>query len=694
MNEPPALDPEAHEDDTVVSVWKRRMVLILLIVLVVAVAAPTFGGCSGFFDSKKVVATFEAGGRTHEVDERGLHDFMRRYNMAMRLFPGPQGGAQMLPDGEEGVKSALHIRMIDEAAKAEGVEVPDAVVTDTIRSHPYFQVAGKFDEARYRSVLNDLGRGELEHKDLAEILRMDLRRQHYEQIFGTAFELVPGQDAYESWKKRAAKLTVDFVPSSFELQRAKVEAMQPAEEDLEKLKNRPEVRKILAIPPSKVVEIAYAKASEMTAEQFAAAKKFLEEAEVYTEDAPLEAEAFRLFHENRDIAFTAERWAKWSDPEFPTKLAQYEKDLAEWEKRPKEEKDKVAPPPKPKNPAEDWPGDPRGQFEKWGDQIRKERVAKDLVKHMGQRAEREGKPLSALEPDYARFGVKTAKNAEPLPDDQIVEKFPASVARDSEFDQIVRGRLRAPAEGEAFKRRYHVDEPIPTTRLADRTADRGFMVAVLEQSDPARQYAVADKKVEIVKVWRELQIAEEAKKPLAEIKKEAEAAGTDVAKRQEALRAAAAKQGLPVHSLRRFNSKTEAPKAPAAEPGKTLPPDVEAVAQRINWRNYVQKGYAQLSTMAPGQFVEPHWPGGEVQAAMLVLVVEKHEPAPVEMQDDDVRVERMIAARTARQKAMDLFGFDALAKRFNLQRFDEKPKKDKDEVKAPEKTVEDPPTKK
>jgi hypothetical protein len=680
MNEPPALDPESHEDDTVVSVWRRRLVLLLLIALVIAVAAPTFGGCSGFFNQKKVVATFAVGGVTHEIHDQDLHEFMVRYNAMMRLFSDPRQ-PRGFPEGDEGVKSAIHVLMIDAAAKAEGVHVPDSAVVNVIQKR-FSTGPGAFDEAAYRSRLSEYTGGALNHERLSDMLKISMRRDQYEQMFGAAFEVVPGQDAYETWKKRSVKLTTDYVASPFEMQRAKVDAMQPSDEDLAKLAGRQEVKRVLAIPPSKVVEVAYLKAADMTEEQFKAAKLFTEKAEIFSEERTLDDSAFIHFHENRDTVYNAPNWARFVEPDFPRRLAEFEKAMSDWEKLPKEEKEKKPQPgPAPKDPVKEYPGDAKSQFSKWKDRIEKEVLAREIVKHLAQTAERAGKSLAEVVPEYAAYGVRTAKNAEPLPDDLLVEKFPDPVARDSEFDQIARVRFKPPAEGQQFKRQYWSD-PVPTTRLGDRLADRGYMVLSLESCDPARSYAIADKREEVVKIWKKLQVAEEAKKPLEEIKKEAEAAGTDAAKRREALKAAAEKRGLSVATLSRFNAKTETPKPPEAEPGQTLPADVAAVARRMALRNYVQQGYQMLQKKEPGEFVDPHWINEEkMDAAMLIMVVEKREPSAAEMQDDDLNMERMRGAQAAMQKANALFGFDAVAKRFNLQRFEEKPKKESAEAK-------------
>jgi hypothetical protein len=67
-----------------------------------------------------------------------------------------------------------------------------------------------------------------------------------------------------------------------------------------------------------------------------------------------------------------------------------------------------------------------------------------------------------------------------------------------------------------------------------------------------------------------------------------------------------------------------------------------------------------------------------------VLLVDKQDPAPLEMQDAELRQERIALFRQGSQKMGDLVGYDALAKRFNLKRFIDEKKHKEPEVKPAE----------
>jgi hypothetical protein len=97
---------------------------------------------------------------------------------------------------------------------------------------------------------------------------------------------------------------------------------------------------------------------------------------------------------------------------------------------------------------------------------------------------------------------------------------------------------------------------------------------------------------------------------------------------------------------------------------------MKAVARRITARNRVQQDYAMLSTIEVGKFREALL-DEKAEMAFLMLVVEKHEPTPLEMQDQDLANQRYGLAQQAARRRDELLGYDALAKRFRLQRFDE-----------------------
>ena len=667
MTEKPELDPEVHEDDTTMSVWKRRMVLILLIVLVVAVAAPTFAGCSGFVEAKKTAATFEVEGTSHVLTDEDLHKFIARYQTMYRLFDPRRG----MPEGDEFTKQALRTLMLDAAAKAQGIHVPDERVITLAHRIPAFMAPGtaEFDERQCRNVLAQFG-GALSWQTLCETLRTEMRVAEYMRSYSVAYDLVPGDDAYESWKKRNVKLTVDYVASPFDAAREKVAAIEPTDEDLRTTAELPAVKALLAVPPRKTVEVAYVKAAEMTAEQLEAARNFAYDAEIFDEDQTLDAAAIRYFMGHSDIIYTKERWRDLTDPSWAKAHRDWEDEHAKWEKEPKE--GRRAEPVEPKDPAADYDAkDEIAKFELWRDRVIKETLAERIVQTLGERADKEGRALSDVGAEYARFGVKVVRNAEPLTDAEIVQKFPDPVARDSEFDQVVIAQFKAPAEGAVFKRQFQ-KAPVPTTKLADRIADRGWMVIALEGCDPARLYPVAEKKDLVVDFWRRHRVGELARSLAEEIQKKVSAAGPDAAKMSEAMKQAAKDAGLEVQTLRRFNRTTSAPKAPVAGPNGQLSEESQKLARRIAARNRVQQDYGILSLLDAGKLREPVLVDEKTEAAFVIFVVEKHEPAPLEMQDAELRQERIMIASQTVAKSNELNSYEALAKRFNLQRFDAK----------------------
>jgi hypothetical protein len=684
MTEKPALDPELHEDDTVVSVWRRRLVLFLLIVLVVALSAPLFSGCEGALRTKKTVATYEVAGRTYEISDEDVGQLLHRWEIFLRVGSQDPRSQQRMPEGEAGLQAAYRIMMLDAAARAEGVAVSERQVDEERWKIPAFQTAGKYDDARYRAFLSEYSRYGISHESFSEMLRQSIRVSTYHQVDASAFSLIPGDEAYAQWKKRNVRLTVEYVPSPYDLQRAKVESTAPTDEQLRSIQNLPEVRPILAVPPRKVVEVAYLKAMQMTPEQFEAAKTFATEAEIFTEEYPLETAAFRAFHHDRDTIYTKERWAKLTDPDYPRRRREYEEQKTAWDKLSKEEQEKQKAPEEPKDPVAAYPTEGKAaeleQFtDFWKDRVVRETLAKGLVEKLGADAEREGKAFADYAERYARFGVRVVRNTTPLTDAELAAQFPDDVARDSEFEQVAGVEFKPPTEGQEFKPKYHVRPAVPTTRVAEKIEDRGWMVLRLDSCDPARIHAIEEKRAEVSEVWKKHQVAEAAKAVLEEIRKKAEAANPDAAKPEvektvAALRAAAAEAGLEARTLRRFSRTTEAPKPPVAPPGEKLSPELQAVARRVQVRNRVQKQYQALSTLSVGKFADVVVDAAS-EAAILVFLVEKHEPGPLEMQDDEFRNERMTLARQAMEKSEELTGYDALAKRYSLKRYDEKPAK-------------------
>jgi hypothetical protein len=196
------------------------------------------------------------------------------------------------------------------------------------------------------------------------------------------------------------------------------------------------------------------------------------------------------------------------------------------------------------------------------------------------------------------------------------------------------------------------------------------MVLRLDACDPARQYQVTERREPVIAFWRSHVIAESAKQLAEDVRKKTEAAGADLAKAREAMRAAATEAGLTVETLRRFNRTTEAPRPPQAAPGETLAPELAALAQKLEVRNRVQQDYQVLSGLEPGKTRDPNLVDEKAGLAVAVLLVEKHEPSPTEMRDDDAQQEKFGIAFQAKNRADSVFSYEALAKRYQIVRRD------------------------
>lgn len=422
------------------------------------------------------------------------------------------------------------------------------------------------------------------------------------------------------------------------------------------------------------------KVEDMTLAQVEAAEKFANEVEIFNEDEPLNDAAFVLFHTKRDHVFTKANWGRLVDPDYVSKKARWDEQHAKRESDP----NKAALPaedPEPKDPAADYPANSREQFPLWRERAIKETLAEKILTRLATRAEREGKSLTEAGAEYARFGVKVVRNDTPLTDEELVDKFPDPIVRDSDFDQTARNRFRAPPEGVVFKPVY-VTQPVATTRIGERIRDRGMMVMRLESSDAARQSSPTEKREVVTEFWRKHKVSQLAKAQAEVIRAKADAAGPELDKRSQALRAAAAEMGLEVHTLRRFNNSTTAPKIPVAGPNEKLAPELEASARRVAFRNRVQQHYTFLSVLEPGKIVDQVVLDDRSQAAYAMLLTDKHEPTPLEMRDTDLRQERYGLAQQSMSKMTELTSYDALAKRFSLERFDPQPKKKSEEKKG------------
>jgi hypothetical protein len=643
------IDIEEHEGETRSKVWVRRFLFGLVIVLCVSFAAPTFGSCSGALGTggQKVWGRFSVGGREVEVHEDDFRRVQTRLAAALRLFA---------PDAKVEDDQVWGQILLDAAAKAEGVHVSDEQVVRFLAEHPAFQTDGKFDESRYRTEIRQLAKYTgVDHEGFTSALKSLLRTEIYRSVYASAFSVPQSREAYEEWKKTNVKLTVDFVVQPYAALRERAAGLPVTDEDLRRAAILPEILKMRTVPARRGLEAAYLRARDVTAEQRAAMEEFVKANSLLPKDESLEALSWNAFWSNRQAGgtYTREAWAAW-------KRVEHQRAMADWEKLPE---------PRPEKPrdasAEPWPEKPADQFYKhWYDFVAKELLAREVVRHLALRAERESKSFAELAPDYARFGVKVVATPEPFSEADITSRFPDDLGRDSELEQAVRTRFRAPAADRTFAPEVLTD-PVPATRLVDHPQDRGWIVARWTSWEPARERDVFEVRAQAEAYYRTYRANEIARDTLEAVRKKVDESGTDLATRQKSLRAAAAEAGLEVRTIRRFNARTERPQPPVIAGDAT--PEQQAAAERMSWRNRVQDDYPVLSKLEPGKLRDPVYLDDSVGAAFLELLVEKHEPEPQEMDDNTLRSERYVRMFQARRAMNDALSPKELKKRFRLE---------------------------
>ncbi len=669
------LDLEQHEEETRWDVWRRRLMFALLIALCVAFAAPTFGACSGVLGSggHEVVGTYRVAGADRTLYEGDFRAVFTRYLSTKGIL---EGGYAEKQDAEEQTRDVWRHILLDEIAVAEGIHVPDSEVAEAIHSIPYFQHAGEFSEDHYRAFLRDHTQGALGHKEFSATIREMLRVARYHSMYALALGLQPAEEVYDTWRKRNLKITTAYAVQPYESIRAEVAAVAPTDEELRRVENLPPVKDMLRTPARKKVEAAFARLRDLSAEQVQAMEKFVAELGVTSEESPLPALAFGEFHSGRTRIYTRENWIAWRRPEYERLKAEHDKALAEWEATPEEGRGPK--PEAPKDPAaEEWPNVAREEFDRyWRETVTAEVLAREVLRHFAERAEREGKAFSELVPEYSRFGIRVVANEEFMTGEELAKQFPERLGQDTELEQVVWSQLKGPAEGAPFKPQVH-PQPVPTTRLTDRLDDRGFMVLRLAAFDAPRILTIEEARDKVVDFWRKHRVGEIAKERLEALKARVEAASAEAPAREAELEKGAAEAGMQFGRLRRFNRDTRQPQPPEPTPGQELSPELADAAKKVRWRNRVQQDYAALLATEAGKFREPPLLDEKADAGFLALVVEKYEPAPIEMTAAELRTGRMIGQQEVRRKMEKLLGYEEVARRTDLVRHDLKAKEEK-----------------
>ncbi len=647
MTESP-LDLEFHEEETAWDVWKRRLMFVLLIALCVTFAAPTFGSCSGAFDegSNATEGEFTIDGVNHKYSLQQFLQVRRRLYWQRLFFSGGETGAE-----DDDVWQ--HV-MLDAAARQAGVHVADSTVAKTIAR--VFSEDGAFDEGAYRARLKQFSNGEVTHEDLSITLKERLRIREYLALFDTAADIVPSEEAYGNWKRENVKLSVEYLVQPHEGLRAEVDALEPTDDALQKHMRLPQVKAEFEFPATKVVEIAYVRVLDLTPGQAGAMEEFAAEAQLFKQvGTDLASGSFNWWWTNKDAAYTRANWHTLQQKVFDDAMTAVE----EWEKA-----DEATRGPKPPVPEEtgidQWPADPKEHYGLWEDVAVRELLAREVLRHMAARAERESKSLADVLPQYEQFGVKVAINEKPLADSQLGTEYPEGLGRDSELVSNVKVSLRGPVEGEAFAPVIH-REPVGTTNVGSQIKKRGFMVLRLAAFEAARPMKLDEVRERVTELWRQATLVDLSKKRLQKVQESVEAG-------EAGLEAAGSAVGLPLRRLSRFNLSTTEPRPPILGGDEDISPEEQAAYDAIRWRNRVQRYYTLLDRGGePGKFHSNVLTDTDTKAAYLIRVISRDEPTPIEMPETSLQIAKLRLRRTSHQSKLDSFEFAALAERYELR---------------------------
>ncbi|MCE9634163.1 MAG: SurA N-terminal domain-containing protein [Planctomycetes bacterium] len=646
------LDLEVHEGETPFAVWSRRLMFLLLIVLCVSFAAPAVGSCSGALGSggSKLWGTFEVAGQKFDVHEAEFQRLHARYAAVFRLFD-PQGQRSLSNDE---VWSQV---ILDEVAKAEGIHVSDDQIAKFIAMHPAFQSGGKFAEDKYRAEMKNLARyAGVDHEGFTSGLKSILRTEIYRGIYASAFTLPQSREAYDEWKKTNTKITVDYVVQPFSALREKARTLPVTDEDLRRAAILPDIVEMRTTPARRGIEAAYVRVHEVTPEQRAAMQLFVESAGLLPKDQSLEAVAWREYFSNKQEGgpYTRQTWIAAHRPA-------YEKELAAWTALP-EPRPEASKPVDPSTVA--WPEKPSDVFYKqWRGAVEIEVLGREVLRNMASRAEREGKAFADLLPEFAAMGVRVTSTPEPLTDAELVTKFPEGLGRESELEQAVRTRFRLPEGGAKFAPTA-LPDPVPACRVSDKPLERGWIALRWTSYEPARERDVLEIREKATDAYRAYRATELARDTLVEIRKKVEDAGGDVAAKRAALRKLAGEAGLSVQEIRRFNARTEKPRPQLLAEDATQ--DAREAADRAVHRSRIQDDYPLLSKQEAGKIRDPILLDERTLAAYLILLVDKSEPGPIEMDAATLRNERMMRSYQSRTLMGSALGAKELKSRYRM----------------------------
>lgn len=645
------LDLEEHEGEGRLDVWRRRLLFVLLIGLCFAFAAPTFGSCSGPFGSggSTLWGTFTVRGTKHEVRDTEFQRAAQRLGAVKRL--DPQSPDARITDDE--VWAQL---LLDEAAKAEGIHVSDEQVTARLASIPAFQTDGKFDESKYREEIRAMSRyTQVDHDGVTWALKSLLRTEIYRSVYVAAFAIPESRAAYDDWKTRNLKLTVDCVVQPYEALREQARQLPVTEPDLQRALVLPDAVKLRTVPARRGIEAAYVHVRDITDEHRAEMEALNKLTPLFAGEDSLESAAWNQFWESSkpDGAYTRDTWLALQRP-------RHEAELKAWEARPEPRGEKPADP-----AATMWPERPADQFTKhWQDFTTKEVLAREVLRQMALRAERESKSFADLAPDFAKYGIRVVATPEALAEDELETKFPEGLGSRSELSQIVRSRFRAPESGGTFVPRVAVD-PFPATAIVRDIAAHGWIVLRWSSLEPAREKPIDEIREPLTEIFKSYRASELARDVLGEIRRKVEETEGDAAAKSAALRKLAAEKGLPLIELRRFNERTPRPRT--TTPGADASADEKAAILRGVWRSRVQDEYTGLSKAEVGKFRDPVLLDDTTAAGYLMFVVAKEEPKPIEMDEASVQREQQMRFGRAVEAFRELLAPAALKRKFALE---------------------------
>ncbi len=641
------LDVERHEEETAWAVWKRRLVLAFLVAIVISFAAPSFGSCSGALGSggSRVIGTFEIDGTKHSVTESEF-DATRTRLRAFHAFLN-----QDLPGGDEAADAVWSHIVLDAAARAAGVHVPAAQLHEQVVQ--IISRYGAWSEAQYSRTVAEVARGQMTTRGFERALEEVMRVELYKRACVAPIARVDSRAAFEAWRTENPTLRVSYTVQPYATFRADVEAASPDDAVLRDFTRLPESVAVLSVPAKKVVETAYLRVLEMTDANMRAIENVLRDAGVLKSDADLKRLGLNAFVGSETAIYTRENWLRQARARYDAAKKVYEEQLAAATAAGHPER-AGSPPPDPT--LETPPSNKIELYDKlWREQIEREVLAQQFLKLFAARAEREGRSFEDLAQEYLVQGVRVVRNAEPLADSELAERYPDGLAAESEMAVVVREALKGPAAGAAFVPVVHT-QPVPTTRFGRNLDDRGYMVLRLAGFEPTRVRTVDEARDEIVGMWREHEVRERARKSLEALR--------DQAAGSTSFEAAASAAGLTLRTIRALRSTTSERPEPPVDGA-----DAAALAARdeIRYRNRVVRDYAVLSALDAGTFRADVLLDDSIEAALLERVDERVLPGPLEIRREDLHRQRLLQMRESSGAFMQLFDRAALARRFHLE---------------------------